>query len=157
MAARTCSSVTPAGSETVRPSRRVITAPLSLERAPSVPPRDARAAALSPVATWRVAGRCAVRSFCTASAERPSTSAADPTSRWVRSAEFGTARTPSRWPTWTSTSLFIPGRSRPPRLSIRTSTGNIVTFCSVCACGSILSTEPSNGRLGYASTVTLAR
>ena len=33
----------------------------------------------------------------------------------------------------------------------------MVTFCSVCACGSILSTVPSNGRLGNASTVTVAR
>ena len=32
----------------------------------------------------------------------------------------------------------------------------MVTFCSVWACGSILSTVPSNGRLGYASTVTVA-
>ena len=34
-----------------------------------------------------------------------------------------------------------------------TSTGNCVTFWVTCACGSIFSTEPSNGRLGYASTV----
>ena len=51
----------------------------------------------------------------------------------------------------------MPGRSSPSRLSIRTSTGNIVTFCSITAWGSILSTVPSNGRLGYASTVTVAR
>ena len=43
---------------------------------------------------------------------------------------------------------FIPGRSSAARFSIRTSTGNMVTFCSVTACGSILSTVPSNGRLG---------
>ena len=40
---------------------------------------------------------------------------------------------------------------------MRTRTGNTVTFCSVWACGSILSTVPSKVRLGYASTVTVAR
>jgi hypothetical protein len=33
----------------------------------------------------------------------------------------------------------------------------MVTFCSVWAWGSILSTDPSNGRLANASTVTVAR
>ena len=50
----------------------------------------------------------------------------------------------------------MPGRSNPSRFWIRTSTGKTVTFCSVCAWGSILRTVPSNGRLGYASTVIVA-
>ena len=50
---------------------------------------------------------------CTASVERPSTWAAEPTSRGVRSAAFGTASTLSRRPTWISTSVFIPGLSSP--------------------------------------------
>ena len=40
---------------------------------------------------------------------------------------------------------------------MRTRTGNIVTFCWTVSLGSILSTVPWNGWLGYASTVTLAR
>ena len=55
-----------------------------------------------------------------------------------------------------STSAFIPGLSRPPRLSIITITANMVTFCCTSACGSILSTMPAKVRPGNASTVTVA-
>ncbi len=71
-------------------------------------------------------------------------------------AAFGTATTSSRRAIRTWTSAFIPGLSRPSGLSSRTSTGNIVTFCSTTACGSILRTVPAKVRLGYASTVTWA-
>ncbi len=76
------------------------------------------------------------------------------TSESARSAAVGTAGTPSRLAISISTSAFMPGFSSPPRLAILMSTANIVTFCSTIACGSILSTSPSNGWFGYAATVT---
>ena len=79
--------------------------------------------------------------------------AAEPTSRGVRSAAFGTASTPWRCPMWISTSVFIPGLSRWSGFKMFTSTGNMVTFWLTCACGSIFKTRPSNRRFGYASTV----
>ena len=66
----------------------------------------------------------------------------------VRNAVLGTASTCRRSATWTSTSAFIPGLSRCPRLKMFTSTGNIVTFCCTWAWGSILSTLPVKGRFG---------
>ena len=90
------------------------------------------------------------------SSEIPSTDAALAASRCVRSAAFGTASTPVALPTAMLTSAFMPGLSRPSRLLMRTSTGNIVTLEMVSACGSILITSPMNGRFGNASTVTRA-
>src|SRR5205823_4366665 len=50
----------------------------------------------------------------------------------------------------------MPGRSRCAGLETAMSTGNMVTFCTTCPCGRIFATVPWNGRLGYASTLTVA-
>jgi len=63
----------------------------------------------------------------TVSIESPTRAAAGSTSSSVRRAAFGTARASRTSPMWISTSEFMPGRSRPCWLAMRTSTGNIVT------------------------------
>ena len=77
-------------------------------------------------------------------------------SRTLRTASTGTAKTSLRSSINIETSPFMPGSNRPPSLGIETSTGNIVTDCWITACGSIFSTCPENGRSGNASTVTVA-
>ena len=84
----------------------------------------------------------------------PSIFALTVTSVSARSAAVGTAATESRVAIRIFTSAFIPGLSNPSRFAILMSTENIVTFCSTTACGSTLSTTPSNGWFGYAATVT---
>ncbi len=158
IAARTCSGVTPGGSVIWRPSRIVMTAPLAAVSGFALPPPPSEAElwTVSPPARGPGAAGAGVEaaSCCiTCWGSRPSTCAAEATSRWVRSAALGIASTPGRWPTWISTSVFIPGLSRCPGFRMFTSTGNIVTFWLTVACGSILSTAPWNGRLAYASTV----
>ena len=143
-----CASVTPSGRFTSLP-RTIIVRFLGASGRPLRAPSDARLAVspfagvdarvtLSEAASWR----------CTSAGSSPSTEAAEATSRWVRRVELETARTSRRSPTWISTSAFIPGRSSPSRLAIRTMTGNIVTFWEDSAWGSILATVPSKGRLG---------
>lgn len=140
-------SLTPAGSDTVMPLGNVRTAPFAAAlsgRPPGVEaPKEPRPAPLSAAG----AGSLASCSW-TLLGSRPSTRAAEPTSRGVRSAAFWTASTLSAWPMWISTSALIPGRSSPCRFAMWTCTGNIVTFCTVSALGSILITVPSNGWLG---------
>ncbi len=80
--------------------------------------------------------------------------AAGPTSVVCTMALLGTRTTSKASSMKTSTSAFIPGLSSPERLSSDTITGNIVTFCSTCAWGSIFSTEPVKVRSGNASTRT---
>ena len=113
--------------------RRRVESGLTWARVAARPSLPGARAAARPPALARALGAAARGAAASAPppCESPSTCAAEATSRWVRSAALGTASTLSRWPTWISTSVFMPGRSSPSRLSIRTSTGNIVTFCSV--------------------------
>ena len=151
-AARTCSAVTPGG--------RVIVRPLGVVNVAPPPPVPVCPFPLSPGAmlsrgarrgVGAVASRCSTRS-----GSRPSTLAAEPTSRCVRSAALGTASTPWRCPVWTLTSVFIPGLSRCPGFGMPTSTVNIVAFWTTWACGLIFTTTPANGWFGNASTVIVA-
>ncbi len=70
------------------------------------------------------------------------------TSRSVRNAMTGTARTSWREAIETSTSAFMPGISSPSGLLIEMITANMVTFCSTTACGSIFTTSPAKGWFG---------
>src|SRR5439155_854047 len=88
--------------------RRLAVAQRADGAAPSVVPRWA----VSPPKRAGGAAGAAASWACTSLGSRPSTWAAEATSRWVRSAEFGIASTPWRWPTCTSTSAFMPGFSR---------------------------------------------
>ena len=90
------------------------------------------------------------------STSRPSAIAAGPTSVVFTIALLGTTSTFTASSTITSTSAFMPGFNSPPRLSMLTMTGNIVTFCSTVACGSIFLIAPRKMRSGNASTVTFA-
>ena len=91
---------------------------------------------------------CDCTSSCTFCGSRPSAVAAVVASRSERTASTGTASTLSRSSTRIETSEFIPGISAPSRLSMRMSTGNIVTLCCTVARGSIFSTTPRKVRPG---------
>ena len=109
MAARTSAALTPSGSGTWRPMNSIVL------------PDGAGGAGGGAESPGGLAA-CAARSRSSRAAASigwswssliPSTIAAEPTSRSVRSAELGTASTFSRWPTCTCTSAFMPGFSSP--------------------------------------------
>ena len=52
-----------------------------------------------------------------------------------------------------TTSVFIPNNKRLSSFSISISTGNVVTFCSIIALGSIFETIPKNSLSLYAATL----